>query len=417
MAAIMKDSLKQLLVRNAIADSVIAEMIDKQCLNVEDFANWVDKREDLKAAFIDNTDQRQVPAQTARIKMAWRQAEAVVQKGLKRTSEGLTEEPLDEPLDEALRVSVIETFSKAWLWPDLPLVRMGTDSLLGRVFREFQARKPTLYPVAKVKSLASVQAKIGGATRRKVGDRVTLCFEGQEDDTMDNVGSVYDYFTLLEILSNTWAVGGAFEVQYQAAVVKYASWPEIYAYNVEIRDEAIGKISDHTESSVLAYVTTVEEEFRIKAIALARSKDQIPWGKALTTVIKEHSSIWDHKADLLAKRKPSYAGVTLREGPSGRQKPQQMGGAAPDSSPIITQMKKEGKDTDWRKNWATGRYDAKNNYICKAWNDTRGCKRNCPKQHAHICDVVLSNGQLCGSSKHNRLGHKISEHGMAKKGR
>ena len=46
----MKDTLKQILVRNSIADAVIDEMAAKQCFTVEDFANWVDKREDLNRA-------------------------------------------------------------------------------------------------------------------------------------------------------------------------------------------------------------------------------------------------------------------------------------------------------------------------------------------------------------------------------
>jgi len=416
MADAMKDTLKQILQRNSIADTVVANFVTLQCLTVEDFANWVDKREDLKVAFIDQTDQKDVPAQTARIKMAWRQAEAVVQKGLKRTSEGLSEEPLDEPLDETVRISVLETFTKAWNWPNLPLVRMGTDVLLGRVFREFQSKKPTLYPVAKVKSLASVQAKVGGVAKRRLGDRITMCFDGQDEDDLDNVGTVLEYFTSLEVLGNTWAVAGAFEVMYLTKPCKYASWPDIYAYNVEIKEQAITKIADHSEQSVLRYVTSVEEELRVKAIGLARGEEVMPWGKALSTVIKEHSSIWDHKADLLVKRR---AALSLTPGPgNGRQRQQPRGGppAIEDASGNLMRVKKEGKDSEWKKGWATARYDQANNTICKAWNDTRGCKKDCPKHFVHVCDILLSTNKLCGSKQHNRLNHKVADHGMPKKG-
>ena len=45
--------------------------------------------------------------------------------------------------------------------------------------------------------------------------------------------------------------------------------------------------------------------------------------------------------------------------------------------------------------------------ICKRYNDNRGSKgKTCPSGDKHVCDVIKDNGQPCGSTKHNRQGHR-----------
>ena len=43
-------------------------------------------------------------------------------------------------------------------------------------------------------------------------------------------------------------------------------------------------------------------------------------------------------------------------------------------------------------------------YICKRYNDSRGCAANesdCPRSRAHVCDILV-HGRACGSRQHNR---------------
>lgn len=52
----------------------------------------------------------------------------------------------------------------------------------------------------------------------------------------------------------------------------------------------------------------------------------------------------------------------------------------------------------------TGKTDSVGNEICKAWNDRRGCdKECCPAGKEHICDVLREDGEVCGSFDHTRL--------------
>eukprot|EP00972_Heterocapsa_arctica_P033264 4895630-Heterocapsa_arctica.AAC.1 len=62
--------------------------------------------------------------------MAWREAEATVEKGLKRTSAGPPEEAMDDPL----RAEVGQSLARSWKANyrfDLPAAWQCTSSLLG----------------------------------------------------------------------------------------------------------------------------------------------------------------------------------------------------------------------------------------------------------------------------------------------
>ena len=153
MTASLEAAFVHLCEKNSLPDAVRQQFLALKCLSVGQFANWVDQRADLKAAFLDATTCKDDPSVLSRLKMAWRQAEAIVEHNLKRQSEGLQDEALDEPLDSGTQSSVQDTFKKRYGWSTLPPARMGAGALLGRIYREFQHNKPTLYALTKVRTL------------------------------------------------------------------------------------------------------------------------------------------------------------------------------------------------------------------------------------------------------------------------
>ena len=110
-----------------------------------------------------------------------------------------------------------------------------------------------------------------------------------------------------------------------------------------------------------------------------------------------------------------------RQGGSGRQAGggrqgggdrQGGGGRDEDTAPPTGQLaiedidrgkggKAKGKGTKVK----TATHDKWGTEICKGYNDKRGCPDpwNCAK--ANVCDVLMANGQACGSHNHNRVGH------------
>ena len=423
-----------LLERNGVHSTIQDEMKRLNCTSLAVFANWVEGRNDLRDAFMSATDKKDDAGQLARLKMAWRQAEAMVEKGLKRTSEGLTEVPFDEPLDDGTQKSVQDLFRTTWRWPNLPPERMGADALLGRIYREFQARKPTLIPVAKVRSLSDSQSRVSGSSRRRLGDRLALIVDGEGDEDTSDVVLFMQFITTLEVLGNTWAVAGTFEATWDSSTINYAAWPAVYDYVTAIRDEGASKLGDYTEASVLQYVTLVEEAFRTEAIKLARAEPPMPWGMALTRSLERKATLWDHKAGSLVRRSNAQ-GAPLRERTRNRQRgsgggkgqkgkgreeppPSHLVAAPPppqlalaDSRPASS--KERG---DYSKKWNTSKYDSKNNVICKQYNDPRGCKLPCPQNRSHVCDVWLAAGRVCGSPHHNRRTHSVKDHGVPQTG-
>ena len=73
---------------------------------------------------------------------------------------------------------------------------------------------------------------------------------------------------------------------------------------------------------------------------------------------------------------------------------------------------KGGKDKRQRTNDGNGNktatMDAYKVKFCGAYNAKKGCvyhERDCPQRAKHLCNVVMPNGDLCRSTRHNALGH------------
>ena len=68
---------------------IIKWMSDNACTTLSTFANWVDGTSELKAAILKHTTMKDSVLQLARLRMAWREADAAITRGVKRTAEGL----------------------------------------------------------------------------------------------------------------------------------------------------------------------------------------------------------------------------------------------------------------------------------------------------------------------------------------
>ena len=87
----METGLRALLTTNGVDAQVIAWLgSDTQmCRTMKVFANWVDNRNELQAAVLEHiADFRTSRAQLGALKQAWREAEGIVARGLKRVADG-----------------------------------------------------------------------------------------------------------------------------------------------------------------------------------------------------------------------------------------------------------------------------------------------------------------------------------------
>ena len=73
----------------------------------------------------------------------------------------------------------------------------------------------------------------------------------------------------------------------------------------------------------------------------------------------------------------------------------------------------KGKGTD-RNRWVTQNTSSNGRWLCKKYNDPRGCKAPCPEGGHHACDCTLTTGYGCDQTGHSRQNHSIQHHGAVK---
>ena len=391
-----------LLKGNGVPADVIDFIVTKGCKHQKAFANWVDKKEDVKSAFFDECPQKTVTEVLAAIKQSWREAEAMVARGVKRTADGISEEHIDDPLPEHVQTSCIKCFGDFYKW-NLTSKLMGSDSLLGRCKRESDRWAPSNYPLERVRNLAQ-QSRHSEKRKHKASERMTVEIDGDNIDVLDPAedGRLRTRLFQLEVLANTWAVAGCVEVTYETKKRRYIHWQEALKYHREMKDRVEHLLDKYSEESVIGYFVQVEALLRAQAIESTRHRESpVPWGQALLDAIRVHSGLWaDHK-DLLQVRKGGQMN------PSPQQPQRQTPSPAIQNTTVITPK-------HLRKTCAV---DARGHKLCKKCNDRREqqhpFKSKCSDGSVHGCDYELaSTGKACGSTSHNRDGHDESKHGQ-----
>ena len=192
----------------------------------------------------------------------------------------------------------------------------------------------------------------------------------------------------------------------------------------DIEDRAYAALETSTQDSVLTYVTQTEELFRSKAIELARSKDRVPWGRALLQAASAECNKWNDNKTLLRRPQPAAqprnTGSFARRNFSSqrthqtRNRPTAFNG--PSSRPRPSwQGKGKSRGKSKGRGLATAKVNKDGMTFCKPYNDTRGCDRSCPFGELHACDVVLAAGRVCGRRDHTRLTHDEGRHGKAQR--
>ena len=377
MANKMTQELWTMLVeRNSVSEDTAKYLESKNCLSVENFANWVDSKNEIKDEI-----HKHIPtmkdnrSDLSNTKMAWREAEAQVSRGVKRSSEGLDNEALDDPLRDEVFKAVKSSFKKFYNWKDcFDCRRIGCDSLHGRFRREFERKQPTMFTLLKAKSLARSQNE-GQIKKTKLSNDTEL--HQKERETYDGPASLSKWFACFDIVVNTWAVTGCFDITYDGQSRKYVHWSEVQEYHFEFTLKS-NELTDlrHSEYKIFQYLSSVEEDIRAKAIELARGESECPWGLALTTARKECAHVWLEKRDKL---------IANNTAPDIRtQRPPKQAAFQP-----TIQQQEESH--------------------CKFFNQGRCTVANC--NFAHKCNAALKTGKRCGRKDHGASNHNDHNHG------
>jgi hypothetical protein len=376
----MEQALTTLLSKTGVHASIIEQMTKMGCTSMQVFAKLVDNRNELKVAILNQcASVKDDLAEGAKLKQAWREADAHIARGIKRANEGLSMEDLDDPLDPEVFAAVSVTFKTHYNWHDLDSRRVGSDSLHGRFKREFDRRSPSMYSFLRAKSLAKSQ-KDAPAKRTRLSPGMVLCNEAEEEHSVQTMANWMQCFG---IVTMTWAVTGCFKVTFEGKDTLYAHWAEVEAYMFEFQERAMELRATFSESSVYNYLHTMEETMRAKAIELARGSKALPWGKALQACLKENAHLWQEKRYMLGSRQGSnYKGGGPSGGSGSLMAPDAAKGPMPESKARHCHFFSSGY-----------------------------CRLGEKCSYRHVCNALLANGKRCTKK------HAAKEHDPEKDGK
>ena len=143
----MEMELQALLSTNKVPANFIQWLDAQGCFTVKNFVGWADSKAEvvekiLKPSGLYSEKDSQV---VAALKWSWREADAMMEKQLKRAADGLSDVPVDEPLSTTQQDALVEQFFKKYSW-ELSTYLFPSAQLLGRIRREFEAGQPAFFP-------------------------------------------------------------------------------------------------------------------------------------------------------------------------------------------------------------------------------------------------------------------------------
>ncbi|CAE7471996.1 Dnmt3b, partial [Symbiodinium pilosum] len=345
--------------RRMLQEARLPEEFANHCIttlkmeSIEDYVNIVtvkDYETELKVVLTDQCAATKDSAlMLARARSAWRAGRTIVLRNEHKRQQGEPVEDMDCALEQSTQESLMAQF-EATYQISLDIHWMPADTLLGRVFRECQRLMPTVIPATKIRSLYWA-AKPRNEKAVVLSDQVKLQLD--KDEQMP-VKSVLEYYRCLRILGHAYAIVG----QHKSTDVVFAP----LSINLKYPDTVlrIASSSSLGPSDLLNFVRQKDESTRARLVELVRQG--YPQGEALNKAWAEFELHW----------------IT-----------------APSKRPA-----EEANATSPEKRPRTGR-EVNGMELCKKWNDNRGCDGTCGKLDA--CDVMLSDGRICASKKHNRM--------------
>ena len=93
--------LAELFAQNGVHQDIADYLTGKGCVSVANFANYVDEKKELRKEVLDHVDAwKNNNSMLAKLKQAWREAEAQTERALTRASAGRDIKHIDDPLPD-----------------------------------------------------------------------------------------------------------------------------------------------------------------------------------------------------------------------------------------------------------------------------------------------------------------------------
>jgi hypothetical protein len=236
-----------------------------------------------------------------------------------------------------------------------------------------------MYSILKAKSLAKSQRE-GQVKKTKLSEGVELV-QASIRDAGDGPASLSKWFSCFDFVVNTWAVVGCSDVQHDRQTRKYVHWSEVTAYMFEFQAKSTELKDKHCQDKkIFHYLSAVEEDFRAKAVEMARGESETPWGEALKLASRNHAHIWQERRDILEARSYNNGGNNMQ------------------ASPKASSYKLSANNQ---------------NPPCRNFNNRGNCTaQGC--DFPYVCSKLLSSGAICGARDHGAKNHDEPRHGKSR---
>jgi len=369
------------------------------------FANFFESKGEVGTVFCEANDKCKKIFDkrgdlVAGLKQAWREAEAITVRSLKRTIDDVNTESIDEPLkhDEQTK---LETMFKQEYRVSVPPLWMGFPAMLGRFHREFLRHTHTVFHVNKVRNLEAVVLQGSSVKHQKLGV-LDIAFGDSVKQAEAPVGNAFSYVLGLKAVLYTMSMAGSFKVQRGSEQVFFAPLEGLLDHLAAVE----GYILRHStgneprpDSVILKQLMVIDEGVRAEWARIIRGNE--PPGVTMGEAIKS-TAHFSAGMFLMAPPDPNRRQISNQ----GFQSPNRSKGGGKAES------KGRGKDRDrplsnaekFDQKYKTCRFNENGKRLCKPFNDVRDC-RNPSCGDEHRCDYLTPKGVACNGS-HPRTEHK-----------
>ena len=365
------------------------------CSTLEDFLGCVTEKGweiELQSVFMDKCTDAAVktnPLQLARLRQAYKIGIAARQRSTAVATE--SEADIEKPLEANDTVELRKLWTLSYPHVSYDEYLTPADNVVARVYREFRRKSHSLTPINRVRSIAFDRRPIVKA-RREIAEGVVIETDSRKEV---HIRSYDEYIWGLKILAVCWTLVGNFKTKSSRGDKKtdvlYCSHTEAFGY----ADRVLRKAMQNAPTrDALSWVRDRDEATRATAVMKARS--DIPFGEALHDAWMEHRSEWNTAGGRTSERE-----MEEDSPPSKRSRKRSS------HEEHETPRKRAGKgDKTVSTKQLFGSTLPGNRHVCKAWVNGMCTKKEseCPQKRAHVCDVILSSGKICGGS-HRRAAH------------
>ena len=409
-------SLAELLKDNGLPETVLVELKEDpwKISTLKHFANYFESKAEVNSLFCQQVNTIKDQGDTiSNLKQAWREAEATVQRGVKRMSEGMPDEAIDDPLRIEVSNSLRAIWTKTFV-AEPPGTWLGPPGMLGRFHREFTKTIHVPWIIRKMKTLDSVSSQVPASKRTRLGENVEISFSQGDNVPEVFVNTCFLYTLALKAVVYTMALAGCYNIAKEGDPPVLFSNPEPLTQHLADAEAYVTKFSGgkaaFPDFAVLSALREIDETIRKEWARLTRAGNSLNEACAMTKGFA--GSLWmtkpsrptggnggacDNWGSNSGKHSRGKSGGEKSYGEKQHYQSQPSFGA-PNAPSRVNNAERFGSPIKTARH-ANGRK------LCKPFNDARGCHN--PKcRDVHGCDAMLPSGEGCGSSSHNRLRHK-----------